>query len=239
MSFFWSEDGIKSKIIISDSNLIVNNHNLGKIENVTYTVYSSGDIIYKTARSFINIHFYNYLYQLNFKIQDNVFEYYTENKKKMFKIFEVINIDGKTITKVKKMKMLFLQNGDLSIVKLYRGFNEVVLENQDLVEKIDMLGNRFPKVNFTKIKFEEKILKTNKNNFIKHKFSVTTVFNFYYTVINAMFFLSLLILLYLYYVKRSFLPSSIITVAIIFLIITVIICLCLYFFERKIIRSFK
>lgn len=198
-------NGEKIVVDFENEHLIINQNKIGSIIDIKITVYSSGEILYKTPRNFINIHLYDYIYEFLFVLQNgqkiSVFSKY--NKRFFSKILHFNK--EKEHPKKKNYKLEFYQKKDLPLVVINNENDRQFLENVSLEVAAPYLKKCFPRVTFYKIPFDynKDTAKETYSIYIFHKFAIQSATNLFTFVFVCTFIIGFFVSLYVTEFKYS------------------------------------
>lgn len=172
-------------LTIDNEQIFINQENKGTFDKITYTVYTTGEVLTKTPRNYFNIHIYDYLYNIIIKLNDGTkYSFYVDNKKDILREFTESKI------KYQKYQLSFFQKNDLPIVAIEERGEKILLKELALFKEIKYLYQKFPKITFytiniTGTKFEEKEL-------AKFAFEIRSATNFYKRIFTLVIIISCL-----------------------------------------------
>ncbi|MGL6121003.1 MAG: hypothetical protein ACRC0V_10900 [Fusobacteriaceae bacterium] len=180
----YSGDGEEIMISIVEERLYINNGNRGRIIDILVTVYSTGEIIYKTPRNFIDIHLYNYLYEFTFVLSnDEEIRVFSKYNSKKFK--EILGCKKEK----KRYTLEFQQDVELPVVLIEDKGTRVLLKRLAIKHASRYITKNFSRVTFHKIPSYQngKVESYDYPLYIFHKFVIQSGINVYINVFILMF----------------------------------------------------
>ena len=226
----------KNCIKIEHNILYIDNSQRDKIANIFYTVYSTGEVLSKTSRNYLNIHIYDYLYEFTITLNNGERHiFYTKNRKQFIqKLLENKKIKSKT-----RYQVSFFQDYDLPIVKLVKDNQEVLLKKRDFTKDFKYLYQKFPKLTFKAINIYGENYEDD-HNLVKFTFQIKSATNFYKCIFLIVIFISAFTLLLYTYIQKEFYVTiaSIAIFSVVSVLMFIFIAL-IHLLEKAIIRKFK